>query len=442
MNSTRGALSKGPPLFLLYLALQALVVADIPPGLWHDSPSYEKLNLLGAAPRLPTVPLLYTVFPTNDLRVWVQTFLAAVSWWVLASVASSLVRDVRVRWALRIVLLALGLASPVVNWNTTILSESVALSLTALLIATAINLQQRVDARSAGAFLAILLLWTFTRQAHVPMTLLVAVVLGVAAVLRRPGSRVVLAATAAGALLIAVAGLLEVQRNQSISRTNVGSIIQVRVFPNAGWTRWFEAHGMPYSRSIAAYAGTGFQYRNENRAYFNWIDEHGTATYLRFVLTHPVYTLIDPLPFFPGEQPSVTYPRGPHYSPLQPNPTPSLLSPIVDYGRHREVLPSVIDRLLFDQGEIGDVLALLIASVALAVYGRRRYGPDSRLVVPAVLVLGAIPFAYLVWLAGGEAVFELDRLSIITATELRVGLWIALFLGIDRVVEGRRARAE
>ena len=102
-------------------------------------------------------------------------------------------------------------------------------------------------------------------------------------------------------------------------------------------------------RSIAQDAGHGFQHRASNPAYFKWIDEHGTSTYVRFMLTHPRYTFVKPLAFFPGEQASVTRQTGPQYSPLQPNPTPSLLSPQVDYGRHRNVLPSVVDRLLFDQ---------------------------------------------------------------------------------------------
>ena len=69
---------------------------------------------------------------------------------------------------------------------------------------------------------------------------------------------------------------------------------------------------------------------------------------------------------------------------------------------------------------------------------RRRHGFDPRLIVPGLVVLAAVPLAYAVWLAGGEAVFELDRLSIVTAVVLRIGLWICLFVALDGVIEARR----
>ncbi len=429
--------SSGAPFFFVYLLLQAFAVVGIPPGRWPDSVSYEHLSLTGADSRLPTVPLLYKIFPTDSLRVWAQVVLASVAWWVLASVASSLIRNRHARLGLRLVLLAIGLAEPVLNWNSVILSESTALSLTALLIAAAIAFARAPSIRSTAVFLLALLFWMFTRQPHVFMTVLIAAVLVVAAIRARSRYPIV-AVAAAGAIVIALAGLLEAHRNQTLSRAAIGSIIQGRILPSEQRTFWFVGQGMPYSLSISKYAAQKFHYQKQNRAYFEWIDKHGTATYLKFVFAHPGYALINPLAYFPGEEPSLTYRSTSIFASLEPNPKPAMLSPVVDYGRHRNVLPSVVDKLLFDQGAIGDVLALLIATGTLVVISRRRYGPDPRLLVPTLVTLAAIPLGYIIWLSGGESLGELDRLSMVTAVSARVGLWIVLFVAADRLLEPPR----
>jgi hypothetical protein len=157
---------------------------------------------------------------------------------------------------------------------------------------------------------------------------------------------------------------------------------------------------------------------------------------VKFMVENPKYTLVDPLPFFPGEEESLTLRNQSVFAALEPNPTPSLLSPVLNYGRHRDVLPSVVDRMLFDQGAIGDVLLLLALATALTWIGWQRCGRDRRLTIPVIVAISAIPQGYLVWLSGGEAVGELDRLAIVTATSLRIGLWIILALAVDRLLAG------
>jgi hypothetical protein len=424
--------STGSPYFLAYLALQALTVVGVQPGEFPDSESYFHLNLLGGASRLPTVPVLYKIFPTDSLRMWAQVLLAAAAWWALAAVASSLVSDRRARFGLWLVILAIGVAAPVVNWNSLMLSESVAISLTALLIAAWLRFSRQANWQTAAQLLGVTLLWTFTRQPHVLLTLLVAIAAIVAAA-RSSAERWIKTAVALGLAVIAIAGLVEIHRNQTISISNVGSIIQQRILPHRGWTRWFVEHGMPYSDSVAARAGVPFHYDARDPEYFDWIRKHGTGVYLRFVAEHPKYTFVDPLPYFPGEQESFQFRNHSPFASLEPNPTPSLLSPVVNYGRHRNVLPSVVDKLLFDQGEIGDVLVLAALGVFLTAFAWRRFGPDRRIILPAIVAASAVPQGYLVWLAGGEAVGELDRLSIVTAVSLRVGLWILLALAADRL---------
>ncbi|MDP9223685.1 MAG: hypothetical protein M3P18_07475, partial [Actinomycetota bacterium] len=217
--------------------------------------------------------------------------------------------------------------------------------------------------------------------------------------------------------------------------------IQNRVLLNPPWTNWFVRNGMPYSASIARSAGQPFTMPLQADPAFNaWLNAHGTHTYLRFVLEHPAYTLRGPLPYFSGEEASLNEPnRSPfaRYN-TQPNPKPSLLSPTANYGRHRDALPAVVQGLLFEQGQIGDVLTLAALAIGLALAAWRRFGPDPRLWVPVLVAASAIPQGYLVWLGGGEAVGELDRLSIVIAVSLRIALWIIAAFALDRIVGSRQ----
>lgn len=425
--------------FLGYFLLQELVVLGLNTPRWADSPTYLHLSLTGAASRLPTVPLFYKLFPTDDLRVAAQVVLAALAWWMLALCASRLVIDRRVQIVVRVVLLMLGLVPAVTNWNSIILSESVAVSLTALLIAAWMAFVQHPGWVRLALALAVTLFWTLARQPNVLFGLgitlagLVALAVGKMRVNLRTVSAI-------GLLVISAIGLLEIHRNESVSKAALGDIVQLRILPNPQWTAWFVAHGMPYSPTVANYSGQEFRYVDERGSPFvTWIYAHGRRTYFRFILTHPRYTLVGPLPYFSGEEASDHHMNASIYRPyLQPNPTPSILSPTVNYGRHREVLPSVIENLLFEQGQIGDVFALGVAAIGLALLTVRRSGSDARFAVPAVAVLLAIPEGYILWLSGGETTGELDRLSIVTAVSLRIGLWVMLAVAVDRLMVQRR----
>src|SRR5436853_5097059 len=93
--------------FSVYLMLHELIVAGLPTPRFPTSVDYLHLDFTGRAVRLWAVPLLYKVLPTDFLRIAGQAALAAISWWVLASVAASIVRDLRVRIALQATILAL-----------------------------------------------------------------------------------------------------------------------------------------------------------------------------------------------------------------------------------------------------------------------------------------------------------------------------------------------
>jgi hypothetical protein len=427
--------------FLGYLLLQELIVVGLATPEYPDSAGYKQLSLTGHDLRLPTVPLLYKILPTDDLRIAAQVVLAAASWWILASVASGLVRDRRIALALRAVILVLGLLGPVASWNSAILSESVALSLTALLVAAWLRYGREETLQSAALVLVATLFWTFTRQPHVVIDVLVTAAAVVAAMLAATDQRRIRILLAAGLACITVAGFIEIQNNQAVSDANIGAMIQKRMLTNLSRTEWLVRHGMPYDRTIASYAGKPFHhYGSDNAEFVAWLHDHGQRIYLEFMLAHPDYTLLDPLPYFSGERDSIRHPNETLFGALQPNPTPSLLSPTVNYARHRDVLPTVVQQLFWDQGQIGDVLVLAGFAFGLAYLVSKRWGFDRRFLLPLLVAVLAMPQGYVVWLGGGEAVGELDRLSMVTAASVRIGLWLLLAFAADRYVTERRGR--
>jgi hypothetical protein len=441
-TATERRLRSGPPLFLGYLFLQWLAVAGLTTPRYPDSETYMHFSLTGADTRLPTVPLFYKLVPASSgifgqdtVRVAVQALVAAAAWWTLAQVSGRMIGDRRVRLGLQGVLLLLGLVGPIVAWNSIVLSESLAISLTVLMIAA--WLRYVLDPRwtSAAAAVAATLFWTFTRQPNVLFGLMITAIAVIAAIVGKDRRR--LQATVAVALIVVSAlGLFEIHRNRDLSRASINYMLEYRLPAKPAYIKWFLRHGMPLPNFDRAQAQGGRAIPT-NPAFTRWLDTKGERTYLEFVATHPRYTVLDPLPFFSGEPTSLHQPNFALFPALQPNPTPSMLSPTANYGRHREVLPSLVEQLLFDQGQIGALILLAAAGIGLTWLGWKRFGPDRRLLVPALVAASAIPQGYIVWLSGGEATHELDRLSMVTAVSVRVGLWLLLAIALDRLATAR-----
>lgn len=424
--------------FVGYLAVQLFVVAGLTTLAYPDSATYVPLSFDGNAPQLPTVPLLYHVFPNDGWRLFGQALLAAICWWSLASAVARLVRDRRVRLGARLVILALGLVGPISSWNTTILSESTAISLTVAMLAAWLTYATRPSWIRAAVGLIVTIAWTYVRQAHAALAVLI-VLVALAAVLgrRRDLQKLVIALV----LLASTAyALTIVDRNKYVSNGVIADIVQDRILVNRAYTLWFVNAGMPYSPAIQATAGGPYGDALQSIPEMEtWLTEHGDATYASFLLHHLNYTLYDPLPYFSGERTSLHEEPSDVYPGTDPNPTPSILSPTADYGRYREVIPAELTNLLFEQGQIGDVLVLAVGTALVYLASRRRYGRDRRLVVPGLFLLSVIPQGYLVWIEGG--VGELDRLSIVTAVTARISLWTIAALCADRLVAAPSAAA-
>jgi hypothetical protein len=405
------------------------MVAGLPTPRYPDSASYASLSFTAAHGRLFTVPLFYAALPTDPLRVGGQIVLAAIVWWVLAQTVASYTVDRRVSMGARLVILALGLCGPIASWNSTILSESVGISLTVLVFALWLRYWKDPALNRLIALLVAALLWMFTRPDNLLIGSIVIVCWTVWMLIRRGALQRLLIALVMCA--ISALGLVEASTIDSVKDVNLAEILAERILPNSGYTAWFVDHGMPYSPAIAhdayAYPPTPLL---DDAELGPWIRSQAGGVYAKFVLTHPVPQIYGWLADLSGEKPSLKEPPLPSIL-VQPNPSPSLLSPDANYGRHREVLPEVIQNLLFQQGQIGDVILLAIGAAGLTVVARRKTGRDARLVIPTLVVALALLQTGVIWLS---AATELDRLGMMPAVATRIALWTIVACSLDRLV--------
>jgi hypothetical protein len=414
---TRDELSEWTTRAILFAfaALRLIAVWKIQPVSYSDTASYSTLSFLGHAPRLWTAPLLFHYFNSGATPVVVQALIGIACWSTLAVTAATLVEDYRARIGVVFVICAIGTSLAVTNWDATVLSDSITVSLTVLLVAAWLSEVNTPNRTSLILLLVTTVLWTFTRQSNVLVGDLIALVALVSVWWAKDRARRLLLALA----LVAVSlwGHVALENDHTIATINLHAVLVDRISSVPSYVRWFHDHGLPaVPRKYAAVDPTSPEY---DAAYTKWLGEHGESLYLRFLLTHPAYTAGSPwrdvLPL--------------HETQFGGPPPPSMLGMAEVYGRARPVLPAVLEDLLVDSGN-GGLLLFLVAGVGVAVaVSWRRDGFDSRWAVPLVILGVDVAQIVVVW-HGSPA--ELGRHSLALSVSARVALWILAFLVVDR----------
>ncbi|QXC62660.1 hypothetical protein KSP35_07655 [Aquihabitans sp. G128] len=410
-------------LLVAAVLLRYVAVAGLRLYVYVDSGEYDRLDFTGAWRRPWATPLLYRLVPGDDHRLVVaQALVGALAWTVLALAAAAWFRVPSVRVVVAAALVALGCTTSVTNWDGAKLSESLALSLTVLVVAAWLNLLRRPTPVTGGLLLLATLPWLFVRQSLMPTAWMVAglAVLGAVVAWRRRGAGGVFAGVAVGLVLLAGLASLSYGRNQEVVRENLTVIVANRVAPDADRLAWFRAHGMPTPASGAL----DYTALKGDPAFVRWVGGAGRGTYVRYLLTHPWYTATEPLEDLLATRPSY----GDEVAPQS-----AMLAPTDAYGSSRPVEPELLAQLLFEPGGTGTVVAALGATLAWAVARRRRRA--QAWVVP----LGLVGLSLASLLVGWHgATPELGRLAIVGAVGLRIGLVLQLGLLVEGELLARR----
>jgi hypothetical protein len=389
---------------------------------YFDSIDYETLDFTGRARRPWVTPLLYRLVGDLDLRVLTQAAIGAVAWVVLAREVAASINDQALRRLAVGAVLALSLTTSITNWDTTMLSESLALSMTALLVAAYLRFSRAPSVTALGLVAVSSLVWVFTRQSSFLMHALVVVGIGagfgVRVLRRRRLPR--LGMTLFGALVV-VASLAGVSytRNAEIKNFNLAMVIGQRVVTDPDALVWFRGHGMPLPTSAkpgeVIFPGPLL----EDAAFAAWVADHGLRTYAEYLARHPWSTLTAPLEDFVTTRPSYGDP---------PVADEAMLSPAQSYGSSRRVIPEPLEALLFDPGGTGTVLGASVVTLGITAWRRRIAGWDRRWIVPLSAIALTWPALILVWHTSAA---ELGRLALVPAVFVRIGLLVQAAFLVD-----------
>jgi hypothetical protein len=282
--------------------------------IWQDSKDYEAIGSqalwssgfwFGGRP--PLTPFLWKVTGSPDAFAMGQTLISIVSWGFLAWTVGSLFPAGWRRLVGFLVVLAFGTATPVVLWDRSVLSESLALSGLALLFAVSIRLVQRATPRRAAAVVGAALWCALARDTEIILPAILGLFILIFAIVRRDNPRkTLLVGTACGLFLAAgfcIATVVESGRDA----LNISDNLYVRVFPYPARVAWFAAHGMPEAKQIDELTEsepppaldtaqtvvpdlTSPAYSRLSK----WINTHGSTTYALWTMTHPWFVVLEP----------------------------------------------------------------------------------------------------------------------------------------------------
>ena len=415
----------GWSVFAAYVVVQARAG---PPLLWTDSTAYRSVatrplasRALWAGPRPPLVPLVLKLVGSPGAMVTTQAVAAALAWGALAWTVGGLVPRGWRRVVAGFVVLGFAATLPVTMWNRSVLSESLSLSLLALVFAGCIAVSVRPTWPRIAATVAVCLAFAATRDAQVWTVGMLAVATGAVAVVARATHRG--AALRVGVLAVALVGVVAISEWGTLAsqRTtaDTADVLFVRVFPFPGRVAWFADHGMPEADRVDRLAGGtpvppgGVKVVGVSRhdpafaPLTRWIDTEAASTYVLWLATHPWYVVSEPLQ---RPERAFNFAQG----------DLAFYAPTIDPMR------SPLTSLLWP-----DVAGLMVTAVlALAlgwVSGAWRTPPWRTLVVLTLVGVGAMLVA---WNGDGQ---EVTRHTVEGFAQVRLGVWILFAIGLLRV---------
>ena len=401
------------------------VAGTVPLG-WNDTTDFLSSSRapwssseLWAGRRPVAVPALLKLVGA-DLTAYVhwQVGLAVACWAALAVSVATVVPG-RARWPAAAAVVAFSLTSPVTMWERSVLSESLALSLLALVLAAAIQVARGVTGRRVAALLVAAALWSATRDSHASVLLvggaaaLVAVAVWWVRARRHgdrdeaPRGRALWAVLGGGLVVIALVAAWGSARGERHAFP-MRNVYEVRVLPYPERVEWFADHGMPQAEEFMGpdarvpYREQGLPpvvYVGDDDAelgpWLDWVGSDGRLAFARFVASHPTFVVTEPLRTPERAFNNARGDRG-FYAPPDMRAVPA------------------VDRVL----ALSTPLVLVVAAAALAwVAGRRRWTPAF--VAGSVAAALAVPHGVLAWHSDG---METARHLAVPAAQLHAGV--------------------
>ncbi|HEX6568849.1 MAG TPA: hypothetical protein VF015_06780 [Acidimicrobiales bacterium] len=389
----------------------------------------------GGRPVGPSL-LFKAVGGDGDAYIAWQAAIAVACWAALAASVVTVVAGRRPRAAAAGAVVAFSLTSPVTLWERSVLSESLALSLLALVVAAGLQAARGATRRRVAALLATLALWAAIRDSHAAVAVIggVALLVGVAwswararrrsPASARAGARRRWASVGLGAVVLGLAAGWASAHGERHAFP-MRNVYEVRVLPYPDRVRWFADHGMPQAgeflgpRARPPFAEPGqapvvyvADDDGELGRWLDWVEGDGRAAFARYVATHPLYPVTEPL-----RVPERTFNNA--------------------WGDRGFYAPLDVRRVPLVDGVLALPTTAVLAVAALAggwALGRRRWSPALAAGVAAVGL--AVPHGLVAWHSDG---METARHLVGPAIQLHLGV-LLLVVGTARGVVDRRGQ--
>ncbi len=278
----------------LFVAMLAFALARTHPHSGGDTAGWEAAGRqihawrdVLSTQRPPIYPLLLRITGfSHPCVIAVQSIVYAAAWIFLA--ASLWRRKCFIAACVFYVALYPGFAA----WNTTLMTESLAISMTVLCFGC---LARCLDGSPGAiwAFAVLMALKCFLRNFDALLCLFYLPVIILLAGRHAISWRACVGATAVLGSAFVYFGFYATQYADYTWYFALLSDVGMRVLPDPGWLAYFMAHGMPASAKLLSMTGhwaydNNWRFFDADLAPFrDWLRAHGRATYMGYLLAHP-----------------------------------------------------------------------------------------------------------------------------------------------------------
>lgn len=364
--------------------------------------------------RSPTVPLFYKLAGNVPHSIAIlQVSLSILSWGFLAMLVSRALQTDWLKLAVFLIILLFSLSDDIMIWDGFLLSDSISLSLMALLVGSWLWLLEKWDWRKAALMLIVAFLWAFSRDTNAWVIFILACLLITVGSLSRSRHYLFIAA-------VFVMFFTANEISQNYSRRWVTAFINVvarRILPNPEWTAYFAQRGMPVTPALMSLSGQlawsqdWIFYKDPALKEFrDWVYRSGKSSYTRFLLAQPAITIQEPLRNIEGlVAPKLSYYGSPGFSPI----LTGALAEVI-YFKKWALLWVWASGII-----VGSAFVIAIQENKL------------RWLVPLTLVILAYPHAAVAW--HGDPM-DIGRHALQAGVHFRLGLWMLLLFAGDMML--------
>lgn len=449
-----------------FLGLRLYAFAGVTPLRFPDTAGYE-----GCAARDVwevsfydclrgwTLPLYYKLVTDETLRIVGQFIISCVAWGYLSVTVARAISRPGLRLIAFAAVLLFGSTLTITLWDGMLLSESLSLSLAALVVGAWLSFVRTESVTSLVLLVAATTLWSFLRPSIEVLVLFT--VPFIVIWLTRAGPRRLrwIALVSMVAIFLATTASAD-SPNPPDKRWVIPlvGVIRIHVLPDREALQYFEDAGMPVKPRLAhvtrtwdpgndwfanpkpddwqrwfamvggrkvvgphGYYTAVWPEVPRSRRFQDWLLKHGRETYGGFLLSHP----LDALASTWRNREAISSP------PTLSNPPHDPGSPSYRYGR--DAVPAPIEAALFPQSFTMLTIAF-VAVIVLAGAVALRYGASITWWIPAALLVTAIPDAVFVWNTDPN---DIERHALLVGVLPRLGLLILFFLVLDVLLRGR-----